>query len=306
MATWTYRQAWTCLIGSCAATLCLGLGGKVLWTRSQQAKCSDPNYRIAAIVQTGPEKEALKTPFFAELLDLSIDRPISLYAFDLAHAQKTLDSCPLLSMAKIRRVPPGTLYIDYTVRKPAALLADYHNIALDREGHLFPMQPFFSPKLLPEIYLGLPSFGSEADEQGRKGGSFHEPLQNKHLSLALDILQQLEDAPWKEGMRIQRIDVSNAFQESLGQREVVLLTEEELRLQANGKEVVCAFPKILRLNPKHIAEQLGHFLTLRRSMLADYRRQMAKMTFSTPSVRFAPRIVDLRISQMAFVQNRNP
>jgi hypothetical protein len=212
-------------------------------------------------------------------------------------------ACPLISEAKVKRVPPGTLYIDYSIRKPIACLADYQNIGLDRDGYIFPIAPFYSPKNLPEIYLGLPAFGLPADTQGRAGGEWQKPLQNKHLHLALEILHVLDEAPWREGMRLKRIDVSNAFAMSAGLREIVLFTEDELTFRENDREIVCLFPKILRLPLKDYTQQLGNFLVLRRTMLEDYRRQLAQAHYSSSPVQFAPRIIDLRISQIAYVQN---
>lgn len=303
MAQWTYRQAWRCLIGSTLATAALSTGGYHIWKKWTQHRLMDERNFVAAIVQTGPEREALKTTFLAAILDLSADRPVSLYAIDPAEAEKKLLACPLISDAKVRRVPPGTLYIDYTVRKPIARLADYQNTGLDREGCIFPIAPFHSPKNLPEIYLGLPPFGSPADEQGRSGGEWQKPLQNKHLQLALEILHLLDGAPWKEGMRIGRIDVSNAFAMSAGLKEIVLMTEDELTFREKEGEIVCRFPKILRLPIKDYAQQLGNFLSLRRTMLEDYRRQVVERHYTGSPVQFEPRIIDLRIPKTAYVQN---
>ncbi len=296
---WSLKQAIFCLVGSTFLTLSLSLGGYYLWKNYRQSRLIDEKYRIASIIQTGPEKEALKTAYLAELLSLSIDQPQSIYAFDLKKGETKLMASPLIRKAQIKRLPPGTLYVDYEVRKPVAWLADYQNTGVDREGYLFPMAPFFSPKQLPEVYLGLPPFGSQDDRSGRKGGQWQNPVQNRHLALAFEILQYLEGSPWKEGLHVKRIDVSNAFASSLGQREIVLFTEEELNLRQNDQEIVCVFPKILRLAPKEYTQQLGNFFALRRTMMEDYRRQLASVQ---QSGRFAPRIVDLRIPQLAFVQ----
>lgn len=303
MAQWTYRQAWACLVGSTLAMLLLCLGGYSLFRQWQMHRLSDEQYKIVAIVQTGPEREALQTAFLAELLDLSADQSISLYAFDVSRAERALLACPLISEAKIKRVPPGILYIDYTIRKPVAQLADYQNCGLDKEGFFFPLAPFYSPKNLPEIYLGLPPFDVHDAQHGRTGGVWAISPQDKYLILALDILRMLRDTPWREGMRLKRIDVSNAFAPSAGQREIVLLTEDELIFRENEIETVCFFPRILRLPAKNYSQQLSNFLTLRRQMLEDYRRQIKKSQFAASPVQFAPRIVDLRIPKLAFVQN---
>lgn len=300
MAQWTVRQALFCLIGSTSATLFCSVGGYALWSKSKKDRLSDPAYQINSIVQTGPEREALKTVYLAELLSLSADKPINLYAFDLKKGREKLLSSPLIAQAEIRRLPPNTLYIDYEVRKPVAWLGDYKNIGIDRAGYLFPVNPFFSPKELTEIYLGLPSFTAPEDSSGRKGGAWHTPVNNRHLHLAFDILQFLEGSPWREGFRVKRIDVSNAFASSLGQREVVLFTEEEIAFTEEGRTVFGIFPKILRLAPREYQQQLSNFFVLRKSMAEDYRRQIAS---SPQSGRFNPRTIDLRIPQLAFVEN---
>jgi hypothetical protein len=283
---WTMRQSLFCLIGSTCLTLTLSLGGYSVWKKHRNERLRSPAYRISAIVQTGPEKEALKTAYLAELLGLSADQPTQLYALNVKKAESLLLASPLIASAKVVRQPPSTLYIDYEVRKPVAWLADFKNTAIDAEGYLFPIDPFFPPKRLPEIYLGAPA------DSGWK-------IDSPYFDLALEILQFLETAPWKEGLRIQRIDVSNAFAPSLGQREVVLFTEEEMSVRKGEGEIVCTFPKILRLAPKEYTQQLSNFFALRRAMMEDYRRQIASIQ---EGGRFAPRIIDLRIPQLAFVE----
>lgn len=301
---WTFRQSFMCLIGSTLATLILSLGGYAIWKHWHSERISNEKYKIVAIVQTGPEKDALKTSYLAEILGLSVDRPTLLYAFDRQIAEQALLSCPFISKAKIQRIVPGTIYIDYALRKPIAWLADYQNTGIDIEGHFFPIAPFYSPKNLPEIYLGLPPFDVTSNVHGRIGGSWQISLENPPLALAFEILRLLEEAPWREGMRIKRIDVSNIQAPSAGHREIVLLTEDELTVQDKGRELVCIFPKILRLPVRNYKQQLSNFLTLRRTMLDDYLRQIVAKDYQENTIKFATRIIDLRISQYAFVENK--
>lgn len=274
------------LIGSTLLTLTISLTGFFLWKKHQQERLQSETYRITAIIQTGPEKEALKTAYLAEILGLSSDKPTQLYALNLKKAEELLLASPMIAHAKVRRMPPTTLYIDYEVRKPIGWVADFKNTAIDESGHLFPVAPFLTPKRLPEIYLGISSTnGWVVDSPGFK--------------LAVDILQFLEKTPWTQGLRIQRIDVSNAFAASLGTREVVLVTEEELSFHNEHGEMICYFPKILRLGTKDYKTQLNHFFNLRRAMMDDYKKQLVAVKTGG---RFAPRIIDLRIPQLAFVE----
>jgi len=299
---WPLKKALLILFGSSLATLLFSFSAYALYGTWKEKRLSDERYKILGLVQTGPEKEALKTAYLAELLGLSSDAPKNLYSIDLKKAELALLSSPLISKAIVKRMPPTTLYIDYEVRKPIAWLSDYKNTAIDRNGYLFPVIPFFSPKEMPEIYLGLPPFAAAEDSFGRKGGLWRTPTKNRYLNLALELLQTLEGSPWKEGLRIKRIDVSNAFAPSLGRREIVLFTEEEISLRRNDQELTFVFPKILRLAPKEYAQQLQNFFALRKTMVEDYRKQLAT---SEQGGRFAPRIVDLRILQLAFVENQS-
>src|ERR1700689_1658596 len=117
-SVWTMRQALLCLIGSVFATLCVTFGGYSLWSKYHQNKILNEKYRVVSIVQTGPEKEALKTPYLAELLGTSADQAVSLYSIDCREAAKKLLSSPLTKSASVKRIPPGTIYIDYELRKP--------------------------------------------------------------------------------------------------------------------------------------------------------------------------------------------
>lgn len=302
MVKWSLRQVLICLIGSTCFTLVSALTGYNLWKRSEAKKFSNQGYRILSIVQTGPEKEALKSAYLAEILGLSADNPANLYAFNIKKGEQKLLSSPLIAKARIKRLPPNTLYIDYEVRRPVAILSDYQNIGIDKEGYLFPLSPFFSPKELPEIYLGLPPFGDGEDDKGRKGGEWLSQLSNRYLQLAFEILQFLEGSAWREGIRIRRIDVSNAFAPSLGSREIVLFTEEDLVLVEGDKAVCCVFPKMLRLCPREYVQQMNNFLGLRKKMIEDYKRQLSSAAIPE-SGRFSSRIVDLRIPHLALVEN---
>lgn len=283
---WNIQKSLLYLVGSTTLTLMISLIGWHFWKGDQDQKLHSEAYQIKAIVQTGPEKEALKTAYLAELLGLSADSFAQLYAFNLKKAEEALLQSPLIANAKVKRMPPNTLYIDYEVRRPIGWLADFKNIAIDQEGYLFPVAPFLTPKRLPEIYLGISSF---------QGWHYDSPS----LQLALGILKILETAPWTRGLRIERVDVSNAFAPSLGTREIVLITDEEMTIRKENGEMICHFPKILRLSTKDYEKQLNNFFTLRQKMMDDYKKQLLAVK---KGGRFAPRIIDLRIPQLAFVE----
>lgn len=193
---------------------------------------------LCRIVQTGPQKEALRTPYLAELIELSADHPVIADRFDPAHAKQKLLQSPVIQSAFVKVIRPDTVYIDYTVRQPIAWLFDFDNIALDEEGVPFPIIPFFSPKKLPEIVLGLKNF------------TWSRPLKDQKTVLALNLLKMIQ----AKSLTLLRLDVTASFAPSLGQREIVVTLEE------NG------FSKYLRLTPKNFAQELGNYLELRKTL----------------------------------------
>lgn len=193
---------------------------------------------LCRVVQTGPQREALKTPYLAELIQLSADRPIIAQRFDPILAKRKLRSSPVIKDALVKVIKPDTVYIDYTVRQPIAWLYDFENVALDDEGVPFPIIPFFSPKKLPEVILGIKTF------------NWAVPLKEEKATLALTLLKMMLE----KSLNIVRLDMTKAFAPSLGQREVVVVLVE------NG------FSKFLRLTPKNCAQEIGNYLELRPTL----------------------------------------
>ena len=121
----------------------------------QQNRLLDNKYIIERIIQTTPSKERLNSFYLAELLKLSVDKSTNLHRFSNdVFLQRLLDS-PIIESAKVQKIEPSTIYVDYTLRTPIAYLCDYSNTLIDKEGVPFPFKPFFTPKNLPEIYVGL-------------------------------------------------------------------------------------------------------------------------------------------------------
>lgn len=169
---------------------------------------NDPKYNIIAIVQRGPDKDILKTEYLAELLDLSLDRPTNLNKLSVQDAKNKLLQSPLIQSVTLKKVKPGTLYIDYRVRKPVAYLADYSNTALDEKGYIIPFAPFFTPKKLPEVVCGFPN-----------ECKWGEILKGEQIQWALNLIKQQPN--------VRRIDLSQCRASSLGQREIVLVLESK-------------------------------------------------------------------------------
>ncbi len=201
----------------------------------QRMRRFDPSFFLSRIVQTGPQKEALSTLYLAELLQLSADKPLAIAYFDAAKAQKQIESSPVVQSASVKAIEPDTIYVDYTVRQPLAWLYDFENAAIDEEGVIFPVFPFFSPKTLPEVYLGIDK------------AAWGQKIEGKKIDLALALLSALR----AKGAAVKRIDVSKMFLESLGQREIVVVLHYEGSTHA------------LRLSAKEYAQGMGNYFELR-------------------------------------------
>lgn len=235
--------------------------------------------KIEVLVQTGPQKEALSSSYLAELLNLSRNKPSSFSGFNVKAAETRLLSSPVIKEAEVKFLPPNALYVSYMVRQPLAALYDVENGALDEEGVLFPLSPFFAPKTLPEIYLGVAKF-----VQPGKGFKFlwNQKLTSPSLKLAQDLLQLLSSAPYLDLFTVKRIDVSLAAEKSFGRREIILTLDEHFKEKRRI---------YLRLTPKNYAQELGNYLELRPQLAEEKKDDKSRAA-----------LVDLRISKLGFIQ----
>jgi len=243
--------------------------------------------KIINILQRGTTKEALSTRYLAEILALSVDKPVNAKSFDLAFAEKRLRSSPVIKKAAVSISKQNTVVIDYEARLPVALLYDYINIALDSSGVAFPLYPFYSPKNLTEIYLGeaLPL-------------QWNKPLAHPKIELAMKLLNNLSLAPFA----LKRIDVSESFAESYGKRQIILIIEEFFKIQWESKEITCILPRVLRLSSKDYRKDLGNYLVLRDDETLAFDPQVAKFEADGKIARLPAQVIDFRISNMAFIK----
>ncbi len=249
----------------------------------------DPAFDISILVQTGPEREALKSDCLAELLGISGDKPTSIYDFDVEHATAQLLACPVIKEAVVRTYSPNTIYVDYAIRKPIAYLGDYTNTAIDAQGYCFPSEPYYTPKKLPQFYLGLPSSIVTEDLWGK-------PVQQESFTLATAVFETATRILGSDGTRIVKVDTSMAFADSYGQRQIVLVIEEVTSLCRGFETVLCYTPRILRLATIHYEETLRDYTALR-----PYLRQQIVVATDQPVFRAPTVVVDLRLPNLAYL-----
>lgn len=194
------KQALGIIVGSVVIVLSLFFGARLGISYIKKRRALDEKYKIVAIVQKSHSYDYIKTPYLAELLGLSVDQPVNLYAFDQKEAYQKLQETKVFKELNVHAYRPGVIFVEYTLRTPRALIIDFENRAIDTEGKLFPMTPFFTAKNIPEIYLGS--------------------YDQKRIDFALELMQFVKDTFPQASL--QRLDVSRAFSKSAN-REIVLL-----------------------------------------------------------------------------------
>lgn len=239
------------------------------------------SYPIKAIIQSSSSKEKLKTEIFIDLLDINIQGNSDLAKFDIEEAKKKIHKFPLISRVKVSKVYPEALHIEYDLRIPIFIVNDFQNRAIDKEGFLFPIEPYLTPKKLTELVLGL------------EDAIWDTSVEDRRFVLAKELLFLLNEST---DLDVKRIDVSKAYITDYGKREILLSVEDRL---FNGHKIFY-FPFVLRLSPNHFGKQLANFLTLRKAMLEDYKKQLKAAKVSH---RFKERVIDLRIENLALIEN---
>ncbi|MCI0382726.1 MAG: hypothetical protein L0207_06745 [Chlamydiae bacterium] len=263
--------------------------GYFKWKRKSSIEI---NEFVHAIIQTGPQKEALKTDYLAELMGISKDHPKKILEFDLKKAKKNLLSSPVIKEANLKFIRRGILYVDYAIRQPIALLKDYENIALDREGYFFPFLPFYSPKNIPYIYLDL----------GEKI-QWHCCFKTEKIMLALDLLNYLTKPFVRDLFNVKLIDVSHATDENCGTREIILLVEDEFTIKREEREVQYIFPYYLRCSTKNYSQELNHYLKLKQQLLEKEKKMLPIPVGGGDIIRLPYKVIDFRIPQLAFIDD---
>ena len=254
--------------------------GWLYYLHVRELRLHDDQYRIVAIVQSTPQADTLKTVYLAELLDLSLDRPVNLYQFNIKEATKILLNHPLIKEATIKKILPGTLYIDYRIRTPLAFVGDFANTAIDEEGYLFPFRPFFTPKHLPTIYFGL-------NDDECKWGSCLKSLAS--FQTAFDLLRQFECLE-QEKFHLKQLDVTQAQADSYGKRQIVMALEKSAQEDSSNKSKPLI---ILRLSLDHTEQDLVNFRSL-QAVLYENKGELLE--------KGEPIIIDFRIPQLAFIR----
>ncbi len=217
--------------------------------KRQQMSHNSAAYEIQYLAQTGPVKEALKTAHLEELLQLSSDNPHNLFAYSLTDGENLLMQSVLFEKVKLIREPENTLLVDYVARDPVAYLSDYLNLVIDNNGVVFPLLPYYTPKVLPKVYLGIQI---EPFESGQ--------LEDSKWDVAKEILRFFQSIKNKD-LKLEKIDTSLIRAQSLGKREIIVVVHETF-----GEK---QYQHFLRLNSDDYIQGIEHYLTLKKLSLSQ-------------------------------------
>jgi cell division septal protein FtsQ len=254
------------LLATAAAAIALWL----VWQRILAERAVNPLYQVQALIQTGPEVEALPSSYLMELLDLSQDHSPNLYALSLVEARDRLLRTPFIERAELSRVPPRTLQVGYAARQPMAICADLDNALVDGMGVLLPYQPFFRPRRLPKVFFGLTP---QATALGKK--LWGRRLGPDLIQITREVLQE----PIWGHIELIWADFSHAIDLDPSSAEIVI---QCLLSEASSQ------PIWIRLAPDRWKDGLHRL----------------KAMIGQPSILEQIEIVDLRLGQMAILHPR--
>ena len=231
------------LILSSLFTLAFGISTLYYLHHYQLKKEKDQNYTLKYIIQSNQVKEALKTEYLAELMELSIDHPINIFNLNLELLATKILKSPVIKQCQVKLASPNGILIDYKIRVPMIYLSDFDNSAIDSDKVIIPIAPFYTPKNLPEVYLGLKPSSLEL--------IYGKKIKDKRLDVAIKLLKEIKVE------NLKKIDLSLAYSLSYGSRQIVLVLRDEHSIY-------------LRLSTINYKEGWQRYLLMKKMELFDF------------------------------------
>lgn len=219
---------------------------------------------ITKISQLSLQKEALSSLYLTELLGLSFDKKTYKEDFDVEKAEKKLLASPLIEEATIVFKEDHHVEVSYKHVTPIARLVDYNNYGVDKEGKIFPIKPFLSPKGLPKIYLGISSVEGKMN--------LEEYKEKERWHFARECLLELYSL--RLDGKVVYIDVSKLEEESLGKNEIVVCIKYLKRKD------------FLRLSKRNYLNEVANYI-----ILCDKLKEESGV-----------RMIDFRFDSCAFIE----
>lgn len=200
------------------------------WQHTLTTRATDDRYLVRWLIHTGPDQQQLPAELLMQLMDLSADPPVNLYGLDTEQMRKALLRYPLIKTAKVEKRHPDTVYLDYSLKEPVALIGEHPDIGVDRYGTPIPIQYMQTQRSLPIFWLGVA-------EDNRDLLRIQQQYR-REIALGLSLIVQLAD--------LLEVDLRQLHAPVYGLREIVVRHNDDL----------------LRLNPNDIRQGLANYLTL--------------------------------------------
>lgn len=115
-----------------------------------------PSRLLTTLEQKTPTINSLSPRFFSNYLGLKPGgHSLNIQKLDINKISSKLKQFPIFKQIDAEFTSQGSLLVSYELRTPIYRLNDFSNCGVDVEGRLMPLVPFYSPKNLPFLYLGL-------------------------------------------------------------------------------------------------------------------------------------------------------
>ncbi|MCB1181603.1 MAG: hypothetical protein KDK55_06260 [Chlamydiia bacterium] len=219
----------------------LAIGGTLTPIVVLKWKSESNEKLVMALFQEWEGADHLPTPFLAQMLDLKVDLPLKMGEFDCQKGEETLALYPIFKKVSLKKRWPEGLLISYKLREPLACVGNFENIVIDREGVLFPLEPFYFQKKLPTLFFDPNLFEIEG------GTILGKKIPQREMDLAIDLMNRLPGD----------IDLSRIDGSSYGGREIVVQTQDFF---------------ILRLTRKNYPQELANYFSLRHQESVFHER----------------------------------
>lgn len=159
-----------------------------------------------------------KVPLYWLASCCSVTRGDPLFSIDPQVVKERILSCKSFSDAKVWRLLPSTLGIEYTLRNPVGFLAGFRNVCFDEKGVLFFLIPYFSPKKLPKVVLPL-----ERSEQGSLDELQRKVDACREKDIAIQLIPIISSVASSYKMAVETIDLSLKNHPNIFRREIILV-----------------------------------------------------------------------------------
>lgn len=188
------------------------------WKNVQQrVREQDERFLLRRIAARSRTVDKVPLSLLASLLEIKEGEPLFSVQPDVLLSR--IHACPAFAGARVWRLLPGTLGVEYTLRTPVASLGGVRNVVFDKKGTFFFLLPYFAPKKLPSICFDLPPLTTLEELQRAS---------SVEMTLALRMLSALTTFAAKHTLTLERIDLSKKNHPNIFRREIVITFAPEI------------------------------------------------------------------------------